>query len=244
MTITVRSWGQQDTGHDLVKCWDSMHWPPALEDRPTLRIPDVDAKGAFVACAVESLPAPDCTETIGKPYQPPATLPDPSPAGTTELPVASGPFSIGDQIAINPGMPNEEEDDVAGFGSIILGSALQSDHLQGEPIHVLTDSDADGWPNDEDNCPSVANPDQADRNGDGIGNACAPMVIGDSNGDEEVEMVDAMLAAQYGLRLIGADGLNAAAADVNCSGTVQMLDAMLIAQKTLRLISDFPVCGP
>jgi len=36
------------------------------------------------------------------------------------------------------------------------------------------DSDGDTIPDAEDNCPDVANPDQADSNGDGIGDACTP----------------------------------------------------------------------
>lgn len=37
---------------------------------------------------------------------------------------------------------------------------------------AVTDADRDGVPNDADNCPDVSNPDQADGNADGVGDAC------------------------------------------------------------------------
>jgi hypothetical protein len=39
---------------------------------------------------------------------------------------------------------------------------------------VKTDDDHDGVTNITDNCPTVANPDQSDRDGDGDGDACDP----------------------------------------------------------------------
>jgi hypothetical protein len=50
---------------------------------------------------------------------------------------------------------------------------------------LVVDSDDDGIPDDQDNCPSLPNPDQADSDNDGIGDACsggAPL-IADSDGD-------------------------------------------------------------
>ena len=40
------------------------------------------------------------------------------------------------------------------------------------PAVVVLDTDGDGVPDEEDNCPDVFNPDQADLDGDGIGDAC------------------------------------------------------------------------
>jgi hypothetical protein len=57
---------------------------------------------------------------------------------------------------------------------------------------TIVDTDGDGVPDDEDNCPSVSNADQADADSDGLGNACdansyAPAVAteaADANGNE------------------------------------------------------------
>ena len=46
-------------------------------------------------------------------------------------------------------------------------------------IHQSTDIDNDGIVNDEDNCPDMHNPDQADTDGDGMGNACDPLTATD-----------------------------------------------------------------
>lgn len=45
------------------------------------------------------------------------------------------------------------------------------------------DSDSDGIPNEADNCVYVANPDQADTDGDGAGNACDTVDNSDNDGD-------------------------------------------------------------
>jgi hypothetical protein len=47
----------------------------------------------------------------------------------------------------------------------------------------LADDDNDGVPNSVDNCPTIPNPDQADLDGDGIGDVCDVCVGGDNDGD-------------------------------------------------------------
>jgi urease beta subunit len=50
------------------------------------------------------------------------------------------------------------------------GAALDEIEVRGPAV----DGDADGVPDGVDNCPAVANPDQTDSDGDGIGDACDP----------------------------------------------------------------------
>ncbi|MCA1684002.1 MAG: thrombospondin type 3 repeat-containing protein [Actinobacteria bacterium] len=55
--------------------------------------------------------------------------------------------------------------------------------VDGSPIGPA-DGDADGVPDAADNCPDAANPDQADADGDGLGEACDPDADGDGIPDE------------------------------------------------------------
>jgi len=57
----------------------------------------------------------------------------------------------------------------------IVYSDSEGRSLQFDPLEVaisLCDPDGDGVPTDVDNCPTVYNPDQADLDGDGYGDAC------------------------------------------------------------------------
>ena len=53
----------------------------------------------------------------------------------------------------------------------------------GEMVITLSDRDNDGIIDVDDNCPSAANPGQADADGDGVGDACDSTPTGDSDGD-------------------------------------------------------------
>ena len=62
------------------------------------------------------------------------------------------------------------------------GAALRSDDLAGvRALYPATapapDADGDGVPDDIDNCPNVANPDQTDSDHDGAGDACDPIRV-------------------------------------------------------------------
>ena len=50
---------------------------------------------------------------------------------------------------------------------------------------IADDQDADGIPDSSDNCPAVANSDQADTDSDGIGNLCDPDTPDDGGDDED-----------------------------------------------------------
>jgi len=65
---------------------------------------------------------------------------------------------------------------IVGWGTRLADNATQA-FIAVEPS--LPDADGDGWPDSVDNCTAVLNPDQADCDHDGIGNACD--VDGDFN---------------------------------------------------------------
>jgi alpha-L-arabinofuranosidase len=62
-----------------------------------------------------------------------------------------------------------------------------------------------------------------------VGPTAAPGTPGDVNGNGSIDIVDALLVAQYYVGLNPA-GFIAANADVNCSGTIDIVDALLVAQ--------------
>ena len=87
----------------------------------------------------------------------------------------------GDGVTVAPDvMPSVEGELRFPFPGIELCDLLDNDG-DGEVDEGCADSDADGLPDVIDNCPSVANLDQADLDGDGLGDACQrPQVTGAS----------------------------------------------------------------
>lgn len=66
----------------------------------------------------------------------------------------------------------------------------------------------------------------------------APGNLGDVNGDGNIDIVDALLTAQYYVGL-NPDGFDPAQADVNCDEGIDIVDALLIAQYYVGLVSEF-----
>ncbi len=115
---------------------------------------------------------------------------------------------------------------------------------EGRVNEMNNDTDEDGVANSEDNCPDTYNPDQADIDSDGAGDACDACdnvnvyVVGNINGDVEdsapvIDVIDVL----YLLDLIIADefpGCTGEVADYTGDGIVNYLDAIFLAQYILN----------
>ena len=99
------------------------------------------------------------------------------------------------------------------------------DAIDACPADPLNDADGDGLCANVDNCPLAANPDQADADGDGIGNACDP----DGDNDGVVDAADnCPLDANPDQADADGDGIgNACDADGDGDGVVDAVDDCL-----------------
>ena len=77
----------------------------------------------------------------------------------------------------------------------------------------------------DDNCPTTANSDQADQDGDGIGSACE---CGDASGDGRVDTIDARLIQRCAVGDITDPAICTGLCDVTGEGTCDTIDARLI----------------
>ncbi len=66
-----------------------------------------------------------------------------------------------------------------------------------------------------------------------------PLILGDVNNDGFIDIVDALLTAQYFVGL-NPNNFHLEVADVNANGSIDIVDALLIAQYFVGLINEFP----
>ena len=65
-----------------------------------------------------------------------------------------------------------------------------------------------------------------------------PHMLGDVNDDKRVDMVDALMTAQYSVGLVPA-GFIVLNAEVNCDGSINIIDALMIARYCVGIMSSF-----
>jgi hypothetical protein len=76
-------------------------------------------------------------------------------------------------IALNVGDTSATDAGLSGYlDNVVTDLAAEVTTYDFEPIVVDLDADNDGINDDVDNCPAIANADQADADGDGVGDVC------------------------------------------------------------------------
>ncbi len=97
------------------------------------------------------------------------------------------------------------------------------------PQCLALDWDKDGIPNTLDNCPSIFNPDQADTDNDGIGDACE-FVIADFDTDGDVDWWDLLAFRAYWLKQRNEPNYYQAC-DYNDDGVINFRDLAIFAHE-------------
>jgi hypothetical protein len=113
-----------------------------------------------------------------------------------------------------------------------------------ELYEMGNDSDSDAVPDDEDNCPNVYNPDQADSNGNGTGDACE--VLGDLDCDDVFTGTDVLIQASLIVDLIDCVDLPCvsscaqarATCDWDCDDLLTGTDVLFGASIIVDIISE------
>jgi hypothetical protein len=103
----------------------------------------------------------------------------------------------------------------------------------------IADADDDGIPDDQDNCPTVYNPDQLDTyppGGNGCGDACE--CHADCNGDRKVNLADLVIMKREFLSTDCAT--NPCSADCNYDNKVNLADLVMMKGEFLR--ANCPAC--
>jgi hypothetical protein len=116
------------------------------------------------------------------------------------------------------------------------GDSFQTTVRKTVPVLEAGDADGDGIPDGEDNCPNVPNPDQADQDQNGIGDACQ---CGDVNGDGVTNVTDALAIARG--EVLSSDP-NFGKCDVNGDGVCNVTDALAIARGEVSSAPGSQLC--
>jgi len=126
----------------------------------------------------------------------------------------------------------------SGIVRYVEGSTLYT--VEGNVSNLVRLRVINDWRNASNSIDGIGVRNSSETTPDPVQTPVPTTIPGDVNLDGQVNIIDALLIAQYYVGLVSSQVFDEGDADVNCNGVIDIVDALLVAQYYVGLLNSFP----